>query len=354
MYEIIGRGALNAAAAALGPTVTERFEIAAEHTVTPGEPIPEHHVQRVECPAYLEGCLLNSPPLNPVWRGEAVQPLPAAAHSLIALLRRCLGVGIMEYKHAKIQVLDIPGLIKGASTGSGMGKGILSVIRSANLIVFITEPYSLQQIDVLKSELYKAGIRIDESTPNVRIKKKEKGGIDLAATVKLTKIDKKTIEGILREFSLDNASIVIREDITADQLIDVIQGNRAYMSSLVIVNKADTASEQQLSIVRKSYPDALIMSANHDNLEKLKKAIFERLKLIRIFLKQAGKKADLQVPLVVKQNCTIEDVCKRLHKDFVKRFKNAKVWGTSAKFPGQIFHQSHVLMDKDVVQINLK
>jgi uncharacterized protein len=262
--------------------------------------------------------------------------------------------GIMEYNHAKVQVLDIPGLIKGAASGAGMGKEVMSVIRSADLLVFITDPFSLHQIGILKREIYKAGIRTDESPPNVKIKRKERGGIDLAATVKLTKIDIKTVELILREFSFDNASVVIREDITAEQLIDAIQGNKVYVASLVVVNKADTADNEQLEKARKAYPDAIIISAERDNPEKMKRIIFEKLRLIRIFLKEVNKKADMESPLIVRKGSTIEDVCSRLHQDFVKKFRNAKVWGRSAKFPGQVLHGSHVLMDRDVVQVNLK
>lgn len=262
--------------------------------------------------------------------------------------------GIMEYNHAKVQVLDVPGLVKGAASGAGMGREVLAVLRNADLIVLITDPFSLHQIDVLKKELCNAGIRLDENPPNVKIRKKDKGGIDFAATVKLTKIDRRTIEGIMREFSLDNASIVVREDVTAEQLIDSVRGNCIYVPSLIIVNKADTASEKQLSEVRKTCPEAFITSAERDSLEGLKPLIFSKLKLMRVFLKEAGKKADMEVPLIIRESSTVKDVCSRLHRDFARQFRNAKVWGKSAKFPGQVFKESHVLMDKDVLQINLK
>lgn len=262
--------------------------------------------------------------------------------------------GIMEYNHAKIQILDLPGLIKGAASGVGMGREVLAVLRNADLVVLITDPFSLNQIDVLKKELHDAGIRLDESPPNVRVKKRDKGGIDFASTVKLTKTDRRTIEGIMREFSLDNASIVVREDITAEQLIDAIIGNRVYVSSLVVVNKADTANERQLSEAKKKYPGAFVTSAEKESLESLKPLIFGKLRLMRVFLKEAGKKADMDVPLIIREGNTIRDVCNRLHRDFSRRFRNAKVWGKSAKFPGQVFKDSHILMDRDVLQINLR
>lgn len=262
--------------------------------------------------------------------------------------------GVMEYSHAKIQILDVPGIIKGASKGVGMGKEVISVIRNAELVAFVTQPYSLEQVDILKKELYDAGIRIDTRIPDVKIVPKPRGGIDLATTVRLTKIDRETVKGILKEFSLENCAVVIRQDITADELIDVIQGNRTYVSSIVIINKADLADDRQLRIARKIYPDAIVISAESENPERLKKEIFSKLRLMRVYLKEAGKKADMDVPLVIREKSTVADVCNRLHRDFIKRFKYAKVWGSSAKFPGQVLHESHILRDKDIVQIVLK
>jgi hypothetical protein len=47
-------------------------------------------------------------------------------------------------------------------------------------------------------------------------------------------------------------------------------------------------------------------------------------------------------------------MCNKLHRDFVNKFRFAKVWGKSAKFPGQMLMLNHVLEDGDIVQIHLK
>ena len=47
--------------------------------------------------------------------------------------------GVMEHKNAKIQVFDIPGIITGASSGKGRGKEILSVARTADLILIVLD-----------------------------------------------------------------------------------------------------------------------------------------------------------------------------------------------------------------------
>ncbi|HDM60259.1 MAG TPA: GTP-binding protein, partial [Archaeoglobus veneficus] len=94
--------------------------------------------------------------------------------------------GMLEYKGAKIQIIDIPGLIEGASKGRGRGKEIISAIRCADMILLLVDVFNLHQIDILKEELYEGGIRLNESPPEVTIKKKERGGIKITSTVPLS------------------------------------------------------------------------------------------------------------------------------------------------------------------------
>jgi hypothetical protein len=71
-------------------------------------------------------------------------------------------------------------------------------------------------------------------------------------------------------------------------------------------------------------------------------------------LKEAGKDADMEEPMIVRTGATIKDVCNKLHKDFVTKFKFARVWGPSSKFPGQKFMLDHPLKDTDILEIHLK
>ncbi|DAC37658.1 MAG TPA: GTP-binding protein, partial [Candidatus Poseidoniaceae archaeon] len=57
--------------------------------------------------------------------------------------------GVMEHRGAKIQILDLPGLIKGASEGKGRGKEILGVIRAADMVLFVVDPFQDGHFDVL-------------------------------------------------------------------------------------------------------------------------------------------------------------------------------------------------------------
>ena len=57
---------------------------------------------------------------------------------------------------------------------------------------------------------------------------------------------------------------------------------------------------------------------------------------------------------MLKRGATIYDVAKSIHKDFVKKFKYAKIWGPSAKYPGEKVGLDHVVEDGDIVEIHVK
>ena len=64
--------------------------------------------------------------------------------------------------------------------------------------------------------------------------------------------------------------------------------------------------------------------------------------------------ADMDEPMIMRTGASIRDVCSKLHKDFVRKFRYARVWGPSAKFEGQMVKSlDRVLMDGDIVEIHL-
>ncbi len=261
--------------------------------------------------------------------------------------------GTMHYKSANIQILDLPGIIKGAAGGLGKGREVIAVVRSSDLVIIIVDIFDLKQLDSIRKELYDANIRLDEEPPKVVIKQTVRGGIQLASLKKLTKIDNETIIAILKEFRINNGYVTMKEDITADRLIDALEGNRVFLPSLVLLNKADLVTKQEVENAAKLTGGIPISAENQSNIESLKDEIYLRLRLMRIYLKEYGKKTDDE-PLIVRQSSTVSDICKKVHKDFINKFRYAKVWGKSAKFPGERFKIDHKLQDQDIVEIKLR
>ena len=62
--------------------------------------------------------------------------------------------GVIEYKGADIQLLDLPGIIEGAAQGKGRGRQVIAVARTADLIFMVLDA-TKQDIhkDLLEAEL---------------------------------------------------------------------------------------------------------------------------------------------------------------------------------------------------------
>jgi hypothetical protein len=263
--------------------------------------------------------------------------------------------GIMEYKNAKIQILDIPGIITGASKGKGRGREILSVARNADLILMVLDVFNPQHMNVILNELRSIGIRPNEKVPDVTVHKRKMGGIKLVSTVPLTHIDEKTVRSILSEYGIHSADVLIRDDVTLDQFIDSMDSTCCYIPMLIVINKIDLADSSYIKELKSKMPDAIFIAADQGlNMEKLRDTVFENLKLMRVYLKPQGRKADFNDPLIVRGGSTVIEVASKLHREFARNFRHARVWGTSVKFPGQKVGPDHILEDEDVLRIILK
>jgi hypothetical protein len=260
--------------------------------------------------------------------------------------------GMMKYKDAQLQIIDLPGIIDDASKGKGKGTEVLGAARNADLIVIILDAKKTEKLEIIKKELYNAGLRLDSKPPKVIFKKMPKGGINIQSTYELTKISDEIMMEIMRQYGMINAEVIIREDISINDFIDALLENRHYVPSLLAINKCDELSKQEIINLKKKFPQAILISAEKNlGLEKIKEEIFEKTRIIRIFLKPRGKEADMKNALIMHKGDTVYDLALKLHKDFVQYFKYSQVWGKSAKFPGQKLGLRHELQDNDVVTI---
>jgi small GTP-binding protein len=264
--------------------------------------------------------------------------------------------GVMEYRGAKIQILDLPGLIKDASKGKGRGREVLSVVRSADLIILMIDVFETN-IQVLVDELKTANLRLNQRPPDIVISKKNRGGITVNFTTKQSTLDEDLVREMMNEYGFVNADIVIREDIVEDELIDYISGNRLFIPAIAVINKTDLVNEAYLKQIQKRLKTWKIVpmaAEKGTGLEALKEELYHALKFIRIYMKPQGKEADMVEPLVIKDGSDVGMICDSIHRDFRKNFRYAQIWGRSARFPGQIVGLDHRVADQDIVTIVVK
>jgi small GTP-binding protein len=261
--------------------------------------------------------------------------------------------GILDYRGARIQLLDLPGIIKGASSGKGLGRRVLAVARSADLVLFVLDVFQPEARGILERELRNIGIRLDERPPNVVIEKTDAGGISVSSQVKLTRLSEALIKDVLRVYDLNGARVLVREDIDEQQLIDALTGNRTYVPSLTVMNKIDLVNTGFTTELARKLPYKFIpISAETDvNLEALKEEIYRKLDFVRVYLRRRTGETDFDEPLVVKGGATIKEVCDKVHRGMKDEFRYAQVWGKSVRFGGQKVGIAHRLMDEDVLTI---
>jgi uncharacterized protein len=263
--------------------------------------------------------------------------------------------GSFSYKGAKIQLLDLPGIIQGAKDGKGRGKQVIGVARTCDLILIVldaTRP--LIQKRIIEKELEGFGIRLNKKPPEIAYKQRDKGGIvvGLSGIKELTYLDKSLIQGICKEYRVTNAEFTFKVDATVDDLIDVIEGNRVYIPCLYVLNKIDAITIEELDLLSR-VPHYVPVSADQEwNFDDLSEKMWDYLGMMRIYPKPKGEMPDYESPVIVPRvKNTIEDFCTRIHRGLTERLKYALVWGSSVKHNPQKVGKEHLLNDEDVVQI---
>jgi small GTP-binding protein len=186
-----------------------------------------------------------------------------------------------------VQLVEIPGLISGASEGRGGGRALLSVLRTADAMVLCHNAgRPVADLLALRAEL-------------------EAADIDLPAIVALTRVDEVSSEAVER--------------------LATEVGEEAGVSTVAVSVLDD------------------------DTLDALRSAVWGLTGMVRIHLRHDGE-VDAH-PVALHPPVTVADVADSIHHDLGARCRGARLWGPSARFPGQAVGRDHPLDDGDTVEI---
>ncbi|XP_008564443.1 PREDICTED: developmentally-regulated GTP-binding protein 2 isoform X1 [Galeopterus variegatus] len=235
--------------------------------------------------------------------------------------------GVIEYKGANIQLLDLPGIIEGAAQGKGRGRQVIAVARTADVVIMMLDATKGEvQRSLLEKELESVGIRLNKHKPNIYFKPKKGGGISFNSTVMLTQCSEKLVQLILHEYKIFNAEVLFREDCSPDEFIDVIVGNRVYMPCLYVYNKIDQISMEEVDRLARK-PNSVVISCGMKlNLDYLLEMLWEYLALTCIYTKKRGQRPDFTDAIILRKGASVEHVCHRIHRSLASQFKYALVW----------------------------
>ncbi|KAL8908445.1 MAG: hypothetical protein Q9171_005464 [Xanthocarpia ochracea] len=265
--------------------------------------------------------------------------------------------GVLEYGGAEIQILDLPGIIEGASEGKGRGRQVISAAKTSDLILMILDATKkAEQRALIEAELEAVGIRLNREPPNIYLKAKKAGGMKITFQSPPKNLDEKMLYNILRDYKMLNCEVLVRdENATVDDFIDVImKDHRKYIKCLYVYNKIDSVSLDFLDKLARE-PDTVVMSCELDlGIQDVVERCWHELQLLRIYTKRKGEVPDFSEALIVRNHSSIEDVCDQVHRTLKETFKYAMVWGASARHVPQRVGLSHMVADEDVVSIVAK
>ena len=145
------------------------------------------------------------------------------------------------------------------------------------ILVVLDAAKPLTHKKIIENELHSFGIRINQTPPEIKILKKDKGGIGYQETVAQTKgMNPDVARLVCKEYKISCAEIILRENVTVDQFIDVIEDNRSYIPVLYVFNKIDSLTIEELDILDEM-PNYVPISSQHQwNLEELMEEIWNR------------------------------------------------------------------------------
>lgn len=271
--------------------------------------------------------------------------------------------GVINYKDTKIQLLDLPGIIEGAAHGKGRGRQVIAVAKSSDLILMVLDAAKEEgnkHKEILEAELHTVGLRLNQRPPNISFQRKPGGGVKFNATCQLTQLGadpKRTIYNILHEYKIHNCEVLIREDITMDQFIDVLEGNRKYIKCVYVYNKIDAITIEQVDQLARR-PNSLVISLHLSlGIDNLLAAMWRELGLVRLYTKKKGFPPSFDAPIILTEGrggVSVEQAVLQVHKDLLANLKYCLIWGTSTKYSPQRCGIKHELQDEDVLQIVAK
>jgi hypothetical protein len=207
--------------------------------------------------------------------------------------------GMMEVNHVQIQLIDTPPL-----TEEFVDPEMLNLIRRADLVLIVVDlqAFPTQELD-------------------------------------------------------DTLALLERNRILPDHLANQpYEGRRpTFVPMIVLANKCDDERcdedfEVLCELLEGELPIFPVSASTGHNMEQMKRAVFEQLDVIRVFAKPPGKEPDFTAPFVLRRGGTVGEFAAKVHQDFVKNLKSARVWG-SATHDGQMVGRDHVLHDRDVVEL---
>jgi small GTP-binding protein len=120
------------------------------------------------------------------------------------------------------------------------------------------------------------------------------------------------------------------------------------LPAALAATKADEAEPGAIERLRTTFPELEVVPVSvldDESIDRLRDVLWRLTGLVRVHLRGDDDPVALRPPV------TVHDIAHSIHHELAARCEGARVWGPSARFPGQRVGRTHVLADGDSVEI---
>ena len=275
-------------------------------------------------------------------------------------------IGIYEHDRVRYQIVDMPSIMEGASSGIGNGKEIISQLRACDLICFCVDlsRNCINQIDLLLTELNKSHVKINIPPPPITIEKTGSNKIQVFYLTnearELNDVEDLTekIKEITQAGGIRNGIVKVFGKIELDQVVDTLNPSVAYKKAIIIGTKGDlTLTKNNFSELEKCYSNIFPLVIG-TSAEKKKspsdfgKIILSFLEKIKVYTMHKGVVAEK--PLILPNQPTIQDVAIKIHRSFYESFDHAIVVRKDDKQEKKKVGLDYELKENDIIELHTK
>lgn len=270
--------------------------------------------------------------------------------------------GMLAYEDIQFQLVEAPSLMEGAADGRAWGLQTLTLARNADGLILMvdlsTDP--IEQLSIILKELEKAHILVSRPKAKVEIERRHMGaGLRVIVFGKLLDCTFTDVEELLRSYGISDAVVRIFGEACLNDIEDAVFESVIYKPALVLANKLDVpGAEENLKLLEKhvsgKLPIIAISCIKGQGIDRVGKAIFESLDIIRVYTKEPNERDFSKKPFVLRKGATVYDLAKNIHSDLSENFAYARVWAERLVFSPQKVGANFQLEDGDVVEIHGK
>ncbi len=143
-----------------------------------------------------------------------------------------------------------------------------------------------------------------------------------------------------------------------EYILETLAGWRIPPPALLAANKrdlpgAEAAYQALAELYAPRLPCLAISAAAGENLDAFRRAVFEALRVVRVYTKAPGKKADLGAPYVLPRGSTVLDAARHVHKDFAEHLRYARLFHAAGGKDGLMVERAHQVEDGDILEFHI-